>query len=95
MDRLCLIWLLHIISKTREWFEPAVSNMIASLNFFQKAEGITINNKGLPLPPDYDQTDPLLIMPDIQDIAQWEAYNGTASIGALQAFYMRETVNYG
>lgn len=81
--------------KEREWMEPEVSKMIASLNFFQKAEGLSINDHGLPIPPDYLPYDPLLIVSDIPDATNWQAYSGNASIGALQAFYMREASNFG
>ena len=81
--------------KDRDWIEPDVSKMIASLNFFPQVDGLYSTNQGLPLPPGYEPFDPLLVIPDIPDISSWQAYDGDASIGALQAFYMREIPNYG
>jgi hypothetical protein len=49
----------------------------------------------LPLPPGYAPADPLHFLPDIDDASRWRAYDGESPIGALQAFYWRETAAHG
>ena len=79
----------------RKWFEPLATALISSLQFIQKAEGISLDDRELPIPPEYKLSDPKLILEDLQDTTLWQAYEGTANIGALQAFYLRELPNYG
>jgi len=79
----------------REWFEPLATALISSLRFIQKADGISLDDRDLPIPPEYKVSDPKLILEDLQDTTLWKAYEGTANIGALQAFYLRELPNHG
>jgi hypothetical protein len=79
----------------REWFEPPVTKLIASLRFPSTVAGVTVTPAGLPLPPGYGPVDPLSLIPDIADPEHWQAYSGQSAIGALQAFYLREVVAQG
>jgi hypothetical protein len=71
-------------------FEPVVTKVISSLRFPNRILGIKTSREGIPLPPGYEAVDPKSILPDVSDPANWRAYSGTAGIGALQAFYLRE-----
>lgn len=82
-------------NEERKWFEPLATALISSLRFIMKADGISLDNKELPIPPEYKLSDPKLILEDLQDTTHWQAYEGDANIGALQAFYLRELPNYG
>jgi hypothetical protein len=79
----------------RPWFEPAASDIIKTLRFPRKMDGIQENSEGLPLPPQYDAVDPSSIIPDIQPGDRWAAYQGASSVGSLQAFYIREMLGRG
>jgi hypothetical protein len=79
----------------REWFEPAATEIIKSLRFPRKIDGINETDQGMPMPPDYHATDPLSIIPDIQSGDRWSAYAGASSAGSLQAFYVREMLSRG
>ncbi|MCJ7622991.1 MAG: hypothetical protein MUO76_05780 [Anaerolineaceae bacterium] len=81
--------------KDRDWFEPAVSKVISSLRIPQHIEAIQTNSKDVPIPPGYRHGDPTRVISDINDPGNWEAYRGDISIGALQAFYIREAVAFG
>lgn len=78
----------------REQFEPAATKIISSLRFPPRIPGLRQTAEGLPLPPDYTAVDPVNIINDITDPEQWRAYDGKDSIGALQAFYLREAPIY-
>jgi hypothetical protein len=79
----------------RAAFEPLASEVIRSLAFVESAEGTAVDEAGLPVPPGYRAADPLAFLPDIADATGWRAYEGQSSIGALQAFYWRETAAHG
>jgi hypothetical protein len=79
----------------REWFEPAATEIIKSLRFPLKMDGIRENSEGLPVPPEYKAVDPATIVPDIQSGDRWAAYDGKSSAGSLQAFYVREMLGRG
>ena len=75
----------------RAWFEPQFTRLISSLRFpASLADGLARDESGLPLPPDYVPTAPAELVSDIADPHNWRAYRGAGSIGALQAFYLRE-----
>jgi hypothetical protein len=76
--------------ETRETFEPAATKVISSLRFLNRIFGIKATREGIPLPPGYETVDPKSILADVSDPSHWRAYSGTAGIGALQAFYLRE-----
>ena len=81
---------LHTLSD-RAWFEPLFTRLISSLRFpASLADGLARDASGLPLPPDYAPTSPAELVSDIADPHNWRAYRGANSIGALQAFYLRE-----
>jgi hypothetical protein len=79
----------------REWFEPAATEIIKSLRFPRAIDGINENDQGIPIPPDYQTTDPRSIIPDIKPGDRWSAYAGASSAGSLQAFYVREMLSRG
>ncbi|MCJ7701717.1 MAG: hypothetical protein MUO62_09055 [Anaerolineales bacterium] len=79
----------------RQWFEPLATEVISSLRFVDRAARINTDETGLPIPPGYQPTHPKTILPDIADLKPWRAYQGTASVGGLQAFYVREIPNHG
>ena len=79
----------------RETFEPLATQIISSLRFLDRVENLTLNRDGIPLPPDYAITDPISLVPDLQNGENWRAYTGSSDIGALQAFYYRELPTHG
>jgi hypothetical protein len=76
--------------EAREIFEPAATKAISSLRFPNRIFGIKATREGIPLPPGYVEVDPRSILTGVADPAQWRAFSGSAGIGALQAFYLRE-----
>jgi hypothetical protein len=85
---------LHLKAE-RLKFEPLATQIISSLRFPAKIEGLLTSEDGLPLPPGYSPIPPQSILEDIGDAAQWRAYDGKSGIDGLQAFYVREARNYG
>lgn len=79
----------------RQHFEPLATKIISSLQFINRAPNLLTTPDTLPLPPGYTPIDPRSLVNDIQDIAEWQAYTGSASVSALQAFYLREAANHG
>jgi len=79
----------------RAAFEPQATQIIASLRFLNRVNNLSVNEKGLPLPPDYTPVDPASLVPDAQNDGSWQAYTGNSDIGALQAFYFRELPQHG
>jgi hypothetical protein len=79
----------------RQWFEPLATQVLSSLRFINKADHLDLNENGLPLPPGYTPTDPKSILADLSDLEPWQAFEGNASPGALQAFYTREAPAHG
>ena len=80
--------------KDRTWFEPLATETIKSLKFLNRVLGLEQTPEGLPLPPGYSPIPPRAVVPDIPDPARWRAFDGAASVGALQAFYLREAPVY-
>ena len=78
----------------QEEMEPLLSRIISSLRYVNHTDGIISNSYGFPLPSLSKPVDPLLIVDDIQDLENWEAYQGEFSVGSLQAFYNRELANF-
>lgn len=91
--------LLHLMvthhKLERDAFEPIVSRVISSLEFDVTTADIELNNNGFPLPPGYRPIDPSILLTDIRAEEDWEAYDGTNTVDALQAFYLRESTQYG
>ena len=79
----------------RAWFEPVVTRLISSLRFPTSWEGLEHDATGLPLPPGYTPAAPEEIIQGIADPTLWRAYRGRSSVGALQAFYVREAQKHG
>ena len=88
-ERMILHFMVTHHKLDREWFEPLATALIKSLRFHApaaKREPELI----FPIPPEFERTDPLSVIEDIKDPSVWQAFKGTASVGALQAFYARE-----
>lgn len=85
-----LTFLVLHLKGNREEMEPLLSRIISSLRYVNHTDGIISNSYGFPLPSLAKPIDPLLIVDDIQDPENWEAYQGKFSVGSLQAFYNRE-----
>jgi hypothetical protein len=81
--------------ESRNWFEPIVTKIISSLRFPSTVREYPTTLQGVPLPPEYKAIDPRLAVDDIPEPAQWQAFDGESSIGALQAFYLREALACG
>ena len=74
----------------RELMEPILSRMISSLRLIPRAEGVEITPEGLPLPAGTAELPPGEVIDEITDPKNWSAHSGEFSVGALQAFYIRE-----
>lgn len=74
----------------RETFEPMATSVISSLKFTAPKIAMEKTVEGISIPPGYHVVDPKSVLDDIDDQANWRAYDGDASIGALQSFYVRE-----
>ena len=79
----------------KDAFEPIATRVISSLAFLGHASSVRTSEMELPLPPGYNPTDPTKIVTDNPNPTNWKAYEGNSSMGALQAFYMREAIYYG
>ena len=88
------LMVLHL-KENRNWFEPFASKIVASIRFVPHTNGIITNSAGIPLPPNIIQVEAQNLVDHIQDPKQWEAYDGTNSIAALQNFFVRELPVYG
>jgi len=81
--------------ENRGEIEPIISSLISSLTYLDGVEGVKVDQRGIPLPNPTLSSDPLTIVPDIQDPDNWQAYQTEFSTGALQAFYLRELPRQG
>ncbi len=79
----------------RAAFEPQASQIISSLRFLERVEGLATNANNLPLPPSYTSVLPSTLLPDVTEDGSWETYDGKSDLGALQAFYFRELPQHG
>ena len=91
---LVLTFLVLHWKDNREEMERLLSRIISSLRYVNHTDGIISNSSGLPLPSLAKPIDPLLIVDDIGDPENWEAYQGEFSVGSLQAFYNRELASF-
>ncbi len=94
-DTIILHFMVSHPRDERADFEPQATQVIASLRFLERIEGLATTAEGLPLPPDYAPVDPASLVPDAGDDDNWQAYDGQSDIGALQAFYYREAPVHG
>jgi len=78
----------------RDWFEPQATNIIRSLRVHAPA-AVQDEELTFPLPPGYQSVNPLDIIEDIDDASAWQAFTGSATVAALQAFYARELPSAG
>ncbi|MBN2554832.1 MAG: hypothetical protein JXA97_02740 [Anaerolineales bacterium] len=88
-ERIILHFMVTHHKLEREWFEPLATALIKSLRFHAPAAKPE-PNLIFPIPPQFERTDPLFFIEDIEDPPVWQAFKGSASVGALQAFYARE-----
>jgi len=79
----------------RSYFEPLATNLISSLTFTAPNVALDTSPEGIPVPPGYLSIDPKTIIEDIDDASKWRAYDGNASIGALQSFFVRTLPSNG
>ena len=94
-DTVILHFMVSHPKEERTDFEPRATQIISSLQFLDRVKGLSVNEKGLPLPPNYVSVDPAGLVPDAQNDERWQAYDGSSDIGALQAFYFRELPRHG
>jgi hypothetical protein len=91
--------ILHFLvlhaKEDREQVEPLATQIISSLHFIERAQEVSTETHGVPLPPGYTPVQPQQVIEDIDSPENWRAYEGNSSPGALQAFYFRELPNYG
>jgi len=78
----------------REWFEPLATSIIRSLRVHAPAAKPG-EELLFPLPPGYSPVSPGDVLDDIADASAWQAFRGTATVAALQAFYTRELPSAG
>ncbi len=91
MHEFCVLHFMVIHPKeAREFFELEATRIISSLQFPKSIAGASTTLEGLPLPPNFEPTDPQLVLNDIGDVRNWRAFTGEAEVGALQSFYLRE-----
>jgi len=79
----------------RQAFEPIATHLISSLRFLPSTCSGCLTSEGIPLPPDYQRTDPRSILADIEDPSVWQAFQGVEPIDALQCYFLREAVAFG
>jgi hypothetical protein len=79
----------------RDWFEPIATQIISSLSFAERIEGLEVSPQGLPLPPGYVPVAASQLVQDIAEPELWRGYAGASPADALQAFYVREAPNRG
>ncbi len=79
----------------RAWFEPVASSIVASLRFGRQTLDLNTMRAGIPLPDSFLPVEPTSLLRDIENQNDWSAYRGPASVGALQAFYLRELPHLG
>jgi hypothetical protein len=94
-DFLVLHFLALHLKEERAVFEPPATRVISSLRFLKAVDGVSAAAEGWPLPPGYEPIPPQEVLTDISDFSVWRAYSGRSNIQALQAFYWRETANFG
>ena len=90
LEFLVLHWKDH-----QESIEPQMSQALSSLRLVSRIDQVQKTPEGLPLPGGAEEVDPRQVVDDIDDQAQWRAYQGTFPPGSLQAFYIRELPHYG
>ena len=90
--------ILHLMAEhplsQRDRFEPLATQIVSSLRFTSRNPDLITTETGIPLPPEFTTTEPASILTDINDPQDWLAFSGDATIGSLQAFYLRESSVY-
>jgi len=79
----------------RSLFQEPASQMVSSLRFVAALENVATTARGIPLPPGYRSIAPEEIVEGVNNPAAWEAFTGSAPIGGVQVFYLREAVQHG
>ena len=92
---LVLTFLVLHRKENREKIEPLISKTIASLKYLEGIDQIDQTSIGLPIPSPVTSVDPLRVVPDIPNPENWQAFQADFSVGALQAFYLRELPLFG
>lgn len=89
-DFLVLKFMVMHPKTARQQFEPQATLLIGSLRFPTHLFFTRANETGLPQPPGASATPIQEVLADVTDPENWRAYTAPGSIGALQAFYLRE-----
>ena len=92
---LILTFLVLHRKENREKIEPLITKTIESLKYLEGIDQIDQISIELPIPSPIVSVDPLQVVPDIPDPENWQAFQADFSIGALQAFYLRELPRFG
>jgi hypothetical protein len=81
---------VHLVEERTE-FQPAFTRLIGSLGFPESVpEALSLDPPGIALPPNVVEINPGQVLPDIGTPENWRAFTASGSMGALQAFFMRE-----
>jgi hypothetical protein len=78
-------------TEDRSWFEPQASDIIKSLHFLTTTPQAKRTEEGIPLPPAANHIDPSKATIEIKDPSLWKGFEVGEAIGAIQAFYLRES----
>ena len=79
----------------RDLFQEPASRMVSSLRFVAALEEVATTPRGLPLPAGYSPTAPEAVVEGVDAPNKWEAFTGSAPIGGVQVFYLREAPQHG
>lgn len=79
----------------RHWFEPQATGIITSLQFLPTTPQTKRTEEGIPLPAGAHQIDPSHTAIDIKEPSLWVCFEIGEPIGAVQAFYLRESDVHG
>jgi hypothetical protein len=94
-DTVALKFMVAHPAADREWFEPAVTGILRSLRFLDRATGVPVHPSGMPLPNDAREIDPSLALLDPSGLEGWTVFETPHSMAGLQAFYWREAPAHG
>ena len=81
--------------EARSWFAPQASDIIKSLHFLTTTPRVEQTGEGIPLPPEANHIDPSRAAIEIKEPSLWKGFKVDEAIGAVQAFYLRESSALG
>lgn len=94
-EHILLKFMVYHPLQERAWFEPKATQIMKSLQFLEHVTDIAITKNGIPLPNGCRDVDPLDVIIDADDIHRWLTFEVDETIGAVQAFYIREALPHG